>query len=181
MKELYEGLQYKDMVGVIKPTLYVDEFASKIADDDEIAVLSFYTTNAQVCDDLINWFEKGYEYIMDADKSPGEISPGRYLVYVEIARRTRLIAQIKELLEDLETLTEYKLKDWNITHDGVDTKYDAEALNKMIDLSPHKYRQNHEEELNEMRITAGLNVKPIYRTRKKDPDMDLFRSRAGLL
>ena len=102
---IQEGLQYKDMVGTMKPTLYIDEFVSKIGGDDEIAVLSFYVMNSQVADDLVNWFEKGYDYIIDADRSPGEIKPNRFIVYVEIARRTRLVDQIGELLDDLTRLS----------------------------------------------------------------------------
>jgi len=173
------GLRYKDMVGIIKPTLHIDEFSSKIADDDEISVLSFYLNNGTACDDLIGWFEKSYEYVIDADKSPGEIDTNRFLVFVEIERRTRLIHQIKEVLEDLETITEYTLKDWIITHDGKEIRYDEEQLSKMIDLSPKVYRINHEQELNEMRTAAGLPVQSEPRV--PDTELDLFRSRAGIL
>jgi len=36
------------------------------------------------------WFEKGYDFVVDADRSPGEIKPNRYLVYVEL----RPVAQL---------------------------------------------------------------------------------------
>lgn len=173
------GLQYKDMVGIIKPTLHIDDFSSKIANDDEIAVLSFYTTNSQVCDDLISWFEKGYDFVIDADRSPGEVSPNRYLVFVEVERRTRLIEQIKELLEGLGTLTEHDLDEWIITHDNQETHYDPEALEGMLDLSPHVYRLNHEAELNEMRVIAGLPFKGSLKG--KDAELDVIRSQAGIL
>jgi len=173
------GLQFKDMVGIIKPTLFIDEFSSKIADDDEISVLSFYVKNSQVCDDLINWFEKGYNYVLDADRSPGEVKPNRYLVFVEIDRMTTLVAQIKELLEDLSTLTEHELKDWVITHNGNEMPFDEELLNDALDLSPHLYRKHHEDELNEMRTIANLPVKPTLVGR--DKDLDVIRAQAGLL
>ena len=38
---LCEALEYKDMQGMIKPTLHVDEFAAKMGDDDDIIVASF--------------------------------------------------------------------------------------------------------------------------------------------
>ena len=179
MSLLTEGLQYKDMVGIIKPTLYVDEFSSKIGDDDEIAVLSFYLTNSIGCDDLIAWFEKGYEYVLDADRSPGEVSPNRFLVFVEIARRTRLIGQIEELLLDLGTLTEFELDEWTITHDGQSTEFDATVLESMLDLSPHVYRLNNEAELNEMRTAANLPVKSVLKG--NDPELDVIRVQAGIL
>ena len=58
---LFEGLEYKDLVGMMKPTIHVDEFASKMGDDDEIIVLSFFVRSKQAAKDLVNWFEKGYD------------------------------------------------------------------------------------------------------------------------
>jgi hypothetical protein len=87
---LSEALKYKDLDGMMKPTIHVDEFASKMGDDDDIVVLSFFVRSKEAANDLISWFEKGYDFVMDADCSPGEISPGRFLVYVELRRRTRV-------------------------------------------------------------------------------------------
>ena len=35
---LNEGLGYKDLSGLMKNTVYIDEFSSKMGDDDEIVV-----------------------------------------------------------------------------------------------------------------------------------------------
>ena len=69
---LCEALNYKDMEGMIKPTVHVDEFASKMGDDDDIIVLSFFVRSKEAARDLVSWFEKGYDWVMDADTSPGE-------------------------------------------------------------------------------------------------------------
>ena len=37
--QLFEALEYKDMEGMLKPTVHIDEFASKMGDDDDIVVL----------------------------------------------------------------------------------------------------------------------------------------------
>jgi len=175
-----EGMEFKDCVGLVKPTLYVDAFVSKIGDDDEYTVLSFYVHNDAVAGDLVDWFEKGYDYIIDADRSPGEIEPNRFLVYVEIARRTALVDQIEEILDDLNTLTEHDLADWIITAEGIDMKFDKEILEKTLTLSPHSYREKHETELNEMRTAANLPVKPVH-NKKISKDLDIIRQQAGLL
>ena len=39
---LLESLQYKDLEGLMKPTIHVDEFSSKMGDDDDIIVVSFF-------------------------------------------------------------------------------------------------------------------------------------------
>ena len=85
---LSESLGYKDLEGLMKPTVHVDEFSSKMGDDDDIIVISFFVRDAQAAKDLMAWFEKGYDFVLDADKSPGEVKPNRYLVYVEIRRRS---------------------------------------------------------------------------------------------
>jgi hypothetical protein len=48
-------------------------------------------------------------------------------------------------------------------------------------MSPHNYRaeEEKEEDLNEMRHRAGLNVKPIH-TSKQDAEIRAFKSIAGL-
>ncbi len=35
-RHLLEGLQYKDLEGIMKSTVHIDEFASKMGDDDDI-------------------------------------------------------------------------------------------------------------------------------------------------
>ena len=54
---LFEALEYKDMEGMLKPTIHVDEFASKMGDDDDIIVVSFFVRSQQAAEDLMNWFE----------------------------------------------------------------------------------------------------------------------------
>jgi hypothetical protein len=170
------------MVGLIKPTLHIDEFVSKMGDDDDIMVISFYVRSDKVADDLINWFEKGYDFVLDADRSPGEIKPNRYLVYLEIQRRTRAVRQIKELLDDLETLTEHSVDDWTITFKDHEFKFDEDTLSNVLILSPREWRRHEEKtdaSMNEMRIAAGIPVKS--KRLDKDPELDIIRSQAGIL
>jgi len=176
---LCEGLDHKDMVGLIKPRVHIDEFVSKMGSDDDIAVVSFYTKNNKVADDLVNWFEKGYDFILDADRSPGEIRPNRYLVYVEIKRRTSLPRQVIELVKDLESLTEYKIEEWVVHYEGNDMELDEEYLEDRLLLSPKEYRIQKEGELNEIREYAGLKTKPIYD--KKDPEIQALQAAANII
>ena len=106
--QLFESLSFKDLDGLLKPTIHVDEFSSKMGDDDDIIVVSFFVRDAQAAKDLMMWFEKGYDFVLDADRSPGEIRPGRYLVYVELRRRSTAGGNVEQLLDDLNTLTEFE-------------------------------------------------------------------------
>jgi len=164
---LFETLEYKDMEGILKPTIHVDEFASKMGDDDDIIVVSFFVRSKQAADDLMNWFEKGYDWVLDADTSPGEIKPGRYLVYIEMRRRSNAGSHIANMLGDLETLTEFMPDDWTMHYNNKDVPFSKENFDKLVPLSPAEYRKRKEKDLNEMRVAAGVTPKQIY-DRKRD-------------
>ena len=174
---LFEALEYKDMVGMIKPTLHVDEFASKMGDDDDIIVASFFVRNREAAQDLMNWFEKGYDWVMDADVSPGEISPGRYLVYIEMRRRSSAGQHLADAVTDLETLTDLKPEDWQLHHRGITVPFTRESFDKIVPLSPKAYRAQKERGINEMRAAAGLDTVLVY---EKDKDIRQLQSAAGL-
>ena len=166
------------MVGLIKPTIHIDEFVSKMGNDDDIATVSFYTKNSKVADDLVEWFEKGYDFVLDADRSPGEIKPNRYLVYVEIKRRTSLPKQIQELVRDLASLTEYEESNWTVKYDNSEMDFDLDYLTSRLLLSPREYRINKEADLNTMRESAGLKTVPIY---TQDKETTLLQQQAGII
>jgi len=174
---LCEALEYKDMEGMIKPTLHIDEFASKMGDDDDIIVASFFVRSQQAARDLMNWFEKGYDWVMDADVSPGEISPGRYLVYIEMRRRTSAGQKLADAVEDLETLTELKLADWTMHYGGRTVPFTRETFDQMVPLSPKEYRARRESDLNEVRAAAGLDTVAVF---ERDRDIRQLQSAAGV-
>ena len=177
-KKLNEGLEFKDMEGIVKPTVFIDEFASKMGSDDEVSVVSFYVRNNRAADDLVNWFEKGYDFVLDADRSPGEVKPNRYLVYVEMKRRNSLPERIAELLNDLSTLTEHESESsWTVGYKGKEFPFTIKEVQSRVILSPIKYREMKEADLNEMRIAAGLKPKSI---RNNDADIKNFVALAGL-
>ena len=176
-QQLSEGLEYRDLVGVMKPTLHVDEFASKMGDDDDVIVISFFVRDQQAAKDLMSWFEKGYDFILDSDRSPGEIKPNRYLVYVEMRRRSAAPDHVQELLQDLETLTEFEPEDWVIHYDGRSVPWSEEAFGKLVPLTPDAYRATHEGELNDMRDAAGIPPKKIHKTKS---DMRDLQAAAGI-
>jgi hypothetical protein len=178
-KHLTEGLSYKDLQGLMKPTIHVDEFSSKMGDDDDIIVISFFVRDPQAAKDLMMWFEKGYDFVIDADKSPGEIRPNRYLVYVELRRRSTAGAHVATMLDDLNTLTEFEPSDWLMHYKGQEVPFSEETFERMVPMSPRAYRERYEGDLNEMRAAAGLPVKSLYE--RDNPDLRELQSAAGLI
>ena len=175
-----EGLDYLDMEDQIEPTVSVDEYSAKMGKDSDIVTLAFTVKSEAVGNDLVDWFERGYDWILDASLSEGELSPGKYLVFVEMKRRTKVPERIVELIEDLETLTDLKVTEWTINIDEEEYDADEEVLKELIPISPHEYREENEDEegLNEMRHRAGLDTVNLHG--EPDSELKAFISMAGL-
>ena len=207
MNKLLEGLDYHDLDGQLDPIVSVDEYAAKMGKDCDIITLAFIIRNEKAGEDLVAWFERGYDFVLDAQVSEGELSPGKYLIFVEMARRLAAPKRIIEMLDDLTTLTDIPLKEWKIKIDDQEYPAEEEKIEPMMILSPHNYRDvnpeaeeeeeeeeaddgekdsgeiakadiEKEEELNEMRKAAGLQVKRLYNS--TDAEMKNFKAMAGL-
>jgi hypothetical protein len=161
---LTEGLDYEDMQGQVEPKVTVDEYSAKMGKDKDIVTVTFVVNSKMAGEDLVSWFERGYDFVLDASVSDGEIEPNKYLVFVEMNRRLAVPERIIELLEDLQTLTGLKLKDWTIEVDDETYDADIDILKQVIILNPNEYKieKEQEEELNEMRTIANLSTKKIH-------------------
>ena len=178
--QLFESLGFRDLEGLLKPTIHVDEFSSKMGDDDDIIVISFFVRDQQAAKDLMMWFEKGYDFVLDADRSPGEIRPGRYLVYVEIRRRSTAGGNVEQLLDDLNTLTEFEDSSaWTMHYRDQEIPFTRDAFDSTVPLTPRAYRERYEKDLNEVRVAAGLPVVTTYD--RQDRALQTIQSAAGIL
>ena len=159
-----EGLDFNDMEGQVEPTVTVDEYEAKMGKNSDIVTLSFTVKSEQAGQDLVDWFERGYDFVLDSSLSDGEISTGKYLVFVEMNRRSAVPERIVELLKDLKTLTGLKVSDWTVEIEDEGYDPDEKILKQVIICNPGEYRQEKEkeDELNEMRSIAGLKSKTIY-------------------
>ena len=164
MTILNESLDYMDMDGQISDKITVDEYAAKMGKDKDIVTITFKVNSELAANDLVTWFERGYDFVLDASVSDGEIEPGTYLVFVEMERRSRVPERIIRLLSDLETLTGFKLKDWIVEIENETYDADESVIRQAMILNPNEYKMEKEkdEKLNEYRQIAGLATKPLY-------------------
>ena len=162
--KLLEGLDYHAMVGQVDPKISVDEYAAKMGKDSDIVTVAFKMNSKLAAQDLVGWLEKGYNFILDASVSEGEISPGKYLVFAEMNRRTSVPERIVEVLTDMQTLTDIPITEWTVSVDDEDYDADEEMLKQVIVLSPLEYKKTkeREEELNEYRELSGLQTTKMY-------------------
>jgi hypothetical protein len=162
--KLLEGLDYHAMIGQVDPKISVDEYAAKMGKDSDIVTIAFKMNSKLAAQDLVGWLEKGYSFILDASVSEGEISPGKYLVFAEMNRRTSVPERIVEVLTDMQTLTDIPITEWTVSVDDEDYDADEEMLKQVIVLSPLEYKKTkeREEELNEYRELSGLPTTKMY-------------------
>lgn len=180
MTIIKESLDYMDMKGQVDNTISIDEYAAKMGPDHEVVTLSFIVKSKLAGDDLVSWLEKGYDFVLDASVSEGELSPGKYVVFVELDRRSRVPQRIVEILSDLETLTDILVSDWKMQIDDKEYPVSEEIIRKNVILNPNEYKseKENEKELNEMRVAAGLEPKKLYDN--KDQLLKDFIAAAGL-
>ena len=162
--KLNEGLDYMDLKDQLKNEVTVDEYSAKMGPDNAIVTITFTVYSKLAANDLVTWFERGYDWVLDASVSDGELEPGQYLVFVEMDRRSKVPSRICTLLSDLNTLTDIKLGDWNVKIEGEDCPADPESIADKMILNPNVYKaeKESEKELNEFRTIAGLETKPMY-------------------
>lgn len=100
------SLNKHDLKYCVDHIFEVDSYQSKMGTDDKIVVLSFRVKPIQAAEDLVNFIEKGYEFVLDADKTSGEQSDGYYRVFVEMERSRHVGKQITEILDGIKKLAD---------------------------------------------------------------------------
>jgi hypothetical protein len=164
--KLKEGLEQGDLERLVSSKISIDEYKSKMGSDEEIVVVSFTIQGKEPAMDLVNFVEKSYDWVADADVSSGEVFDGSYIVFVEIERTPDIAEQIVELLQDLERLTEHKIKDWDIEYAKTKQKIqsDAASLKAAIPGTPHEYRtivKRQSNEIDQLKTAAGVKVNTV--------------------
>jgi hypothetical protein len=161
MRNLFEGLDQGDLKRLIHPELHVDEFKSKLGDDCDVIVLSFKVDSKDPAADLVSFIEKGYEWILDADVSSGEMDDGSYIVFAELDRDDSAPENIMSLMDDLMNLTDQDIKDWRVRYYKAhkETTLSLEALHNLIPLSPEAYERAYgQEDIDALKSAAGVDV-----------------------
>lgn len=138
-QQLNEGLRQEDLKEMVYPTFEVDTFRSKMGEDQDVCVVSFKVKDRAPAKDLMEFVEKGYMFVLDADVSSGENDKGEYSVFIELNRSPQLAEEIKELCYGVKKLTginEFKFKYYkdNGTHEVTE-----ENLKKVIPATAKDY------------------------------------------
>jgi hypothetical protein len=137
---LLEGLRSKDLAGFVEPTFTIDQYTSKMGEDQNVIVLGFRVNDKNPATDLMEFIEKGYPFVLDADMSSGEERDGKYQVFIEIERSKQLPEQIKELLGGISRLVDNK--DWRFRYhkDFKSAEFTEQAILEHVPLTREDYK-----------------------------------------
>ena len=178
---LNEGLEKNDLARLVHTEMHIDEFKSKLGRDEDVVVVSFKVAGKEPATDLVNFIEKGYDWVIDADVSSGEMDDGDYIVFIECERNSDIAKNIIIMMEDVINLTGQKLEQWRVRyyHSNKDNELSIASLEKLIPKTPAEYdRKFGKDDIEDMKAAAGV------KSNKKAPKNEYtesLRIAAGLL
>lgn len=151
-KIIEEGLRKGDLADTVYPIFEIDSFKSKMGEDTDVCVLTFQAKDRYPARDMMEFVEKGYPFVLDADVSAGENEEGEYSVFVEIVRSSKLAEQIMEMVYGLSNLT--GIQDWKFTYykNKKERNATTENLKSIVPTSSKVYEQTMQKfQTNEMK------------------------------
>ena len=138
-QQLNEGLRPLDLKEMVYSNLEIDTYRSKMGEDKDVCVLTFRVKDRGPANDLMEFIEKGFHFVLDSDVSSGESDKGDYFVFVEIERSPRLAEQIKDITSGVEKLT--AINEWNFKYHkgGKEYELSEETLSSVVPKTAAEY------------------------------------------
>jgi hypothetical protein len=133
------GLRENDLHDMLVDIFEIDSYASKMGDDKDIITISFSLKEKAPADDLMNFLEKGYGFILDADVTPGEQHDGTYKVFVEIERKKEAHQNILELVDGVKKLSGLDKLKFRYYKNFRSRAVDEASLSEMVPVDPAEY------------------------------------------
>lgn len=131
------GLRAGDLNDLILDVFDVDSFQSKMGEDRDVCTLSFVSKERAPARDMMEFIEKGYNFVLDSDVSSGEDKDGNYRVFVELQRDKDLPNNIKELTDGITKLC--GLESWKFRHYKNSKVYPLEHIDEVVTKSAVDY------------------------------------------
>jgi len=169
------GLKEKDLRDMIYRILEIDSFSSKMGDDKDIVTLSFSVKEQTAAEDLMNFVEKGYEFVLDADATSGEQADGTYKVFVELERNKKVHDQIMEIMDGIGKLAdkdEWRFryyKNWQsneLSHNNLEeqiptdpNEYDVKVNESNLDNYKNFFNKSYVDDISLLENTLSITKK----------------------
>ena len=132
------GLSHGDLRMTIDETVEIDRYKAKMGTDEDVAVINFTAENKDAGQDLVDFLESGYDWILDSAVSPGTNNRGKYLVFVEVERNVDIKDNIGYMLKEVGKIAEVNNWRFRIGKSTVSREVTEDSLS-MIPNSPEAY------------------------------------------
>lgn len=139
------SLREGDLRDMMDNVFEIDSFSSKMGSDKDIVTLSFSLKEKAPADDLMNFLERGYGFILDADVTSGEQSDGTYKVFVELARDKDVHNNILEIVDGVKNLSEVDNFKFRYYKNWRSQELSQERLEELVPNDPDNYGLRVEE------------------------------------
>ena len=117
------GLKHGDLRMTISDHVEIDRYKAKMGTDEDVCVVNFQVENREAGQDLVNFLESGYEWVLDAAVSPGTNRHGKYMVFVEMERNNAVRENIGFMLTEVSKIAD--LEEWKM-------RYSKSSLSKDV-------------------------------------------------
>jgi hypothetical protein len=144
-QQLNEDLLAGDLKMLVRNIYEIDSYSSKMGSDKDIVVLSFTVEDKEPADDLVNFVERGYEFVLDADATPGELNDGKYKVFVEIERNKHIPDQILEILDGVGKLCDIDNFKFRYYKSFKSQDSTSENIRSIVPITTDQYEQTIQE------------------------------------
>ena len=95
-----ENIKHNDLAGLINATFSIDQYKSKLGNDENVIVIAFIVMDIEPAQELSQFLETGHD-VIDIDVSTGPNEDGHYSVYVEIERDSQAFKKVNEIIADV--------------------------------------------------------------------------------
>jgi hypothetical protein len=133
------SLREGDLKDMMDNVFEIDSFASKMGSDKDVVTLSFSLKEKAPANDLMNFLERGYGFILDADVTSGEQSDGTYKVFVEMPRDKDVYENILELVDGVKSLSEMDDFKFRYYKNWRSQELTQETLEELVPNDPDNY------------------------------------------
>jgi hypothetical protein len=142
MPQLHEDLRSGDLEDLVKPVIHIDTYKATMGKDEDVATVSFEVIGKDAANDLVNFIENGYDFIMDAKASEGEGKNHTFTVFIEIERGRKLANHIEDMIYGVGELA--KITDWRFRYYKDLQSKPIEDIKHLVPTDPEKYKSKIE-------------------------------------
>lgn len=146
--KLFEGLRAKDLEGQVDHIFTIDQYKSKMGDDKDIVVVAFRVADKYPAIDLMEFAEKSFNFILDADMSTGEERDGQYQVFIELERDKKVGEEIETILGGVSQLCNCHAWKFRYHKDIESLPFSKEAIEEHVPLNPQDYEERELDQKN---------------------------------